>query len=215
MTILNSKETNTKNNSSNEYCTIYENIKSIKQIDVYLNKEIGRAENYTNLLNLLRTSDENTTINLYINNGGGYIYSALQIINAIKTAKCLVKTIIDGAAHSASSLIFLIGDVYEVFPNSMMLCHYYSTIEMGKASDIENSIDFNKLYYKNIYREIYEGFLTKDEINRVFKGEDIWLNHTQIMKRLKKRSVYFKKQEKEEKSKKEKRIITKHKKTNK
>ena len=62
-------------------------IESVDQYDIYLNDEIKPSEKYVELLNILNTSKENDKINIYLNNNGGYLDTAIQIINYIEDCK--------------------------------------------------------------------------------------------------------------------------------
>jgi len=67
------------------------------------------------------------------------------------------------------------------------MCHYYSGAITGKGNEIETQSAFDKKYIKQLFRDVYKGFLSKSELTRLFKGEDFWFDSKQIRTRLKKK----------------------------
>ena len=165
-------------------CQIYESGVNISYFDLYLTGEILSPENYTEMINLLRSVGEGTLIRIYINSGGGDFISAVQIINAMRDSKADIMTILDGNAHSAASFIFLNGGCFVVKPGSSMLCHTYSGGEVGKGPDLKRSLEFHHEQINKFIDENYSGFLSTEETERLKNGEDFWLDYNQITSRL-------------------------------
>jgi len=157
----------------NEYCKIQPTDVTTKRYDVYLNFLIDKPHFYFEFLELMRSANEEDEIFVHINNNGGYVDTTMQIINAMKECEAHITTCIEGACHSAASMILLSGDSVKVSVHGSMLCHYYSGIAYGKGSDIESQVLFDKNMYKGFYYKIYNKFLTKQEIKRMISGVDI------------------------------------------
>lgn len=184
---------------------IFENESKRRSISFYLNNEIDddSSSDIISLLNILRTVDSNDEVRIYLNCFGGRLDYTIQILNAIKDCAGTVVTIIDGLCISAASMIFLAGDEYIVNDFSTMMNHYYSAEMKGKGNEIEKYMEYTLKFSHKLYREIYEGFLSESELQRLFSGEDIWLDAKGIAKRLIARNLYFtKKQKKSKKDKK-------------
>jgi len=71
-----------------------------------------------------------------------------------------------------------------VYPYASMLCHVYSSGAFGKRSDVQAQLEHEYPYYRKFFDDIYSGFMTKAELNKVWKGTDLWLNAEQIQERL-------------------------------
>lgn len=170
---------------SNEYCKVEITNISTKRYDVYLNYMIDKPHHYVEFLELLRSADENDEIYIHINNNGGYLDTAIQLINTMKESKAHIITCLEGACHSAASLVFLSGDSVRVAELGSMLCHYYSGGSIGKGQEIESQVMFDKDYYKKLFHKIYSKFLTPQEIKKVIDGQDIWLDSQEVLKRAK------------------------------
>ena len=152
---------------------------------VFLDNEVKSSEEYTELFNILIDAGVNDEINIYINNDGGLIDTAIELINLINDSDATITTILTGSGHSAASLIFMAGDKKIVKKHSYMLCHFYSGWIGGKGNEIIASSKFHDKHLKKWFADIYKDLLTKKELTQMFAGTDIWLSDEDIKKRLK------------------------------
>lgn len=152
----------------------------------YIVDELEEVEPYLDLLHILATAEQHDTIYIHLNSGGGRLDVAIQIINAIKSSSAMVITVLTGSACSAASLIFLAGHKYIINPLSTFMIHNYSTISHGKGGELASSVKYNQTFFKKLFKSIYGGFLTEDEIENVVNDKDIWMDSDQVIARLKK-----------------------------
>lgn len=66
-------------------------------------------------------------VTVNINSPGGDLYMGIAIHNALRSLNCKVKTVIQGIAASAASIIFCAGDERLVYPGSVLMVHGVST----------------------------------------------------------------------------------------
>lgn len=168
----------------NDFCKIQPTNVITMRYDVYLNYIIDKPHHYFEFLELLRSANSEDEIYVHLNNNGGYVDTAMQIINTMKESKAHIVTCLEGACHSAASLIFLCGDTVKVSEFGSMLCHYYSGGARGKGNEIEAQVIFDKDYYKKFFNKIYKKFLTTEEIKKLLRGEDKWLDSKEIIRRV-------------------------------
>lgn len=62
-------------------------------------------------------------VTVNINSPGGDLYMGIAIHNALRALNCKVKTVIQGIAASAASIIFCAGDERLVYPGSVLMVH--------------------------------------------------------------------------------------------
>lgn len=155
-----------------------------KDHDVFLDSEIGEPSQYRELVQLLINSTENDRINLHINSPGGDLDAAAAIITGIQCARAEVKAFLMGACHSAASIITMYCPCIHVFPPAYMMCHTASFGSSGNTSTIKAHTDFTVTQVEKLLDDAYEGFLTKDEIEKVKQGIEIWFDSAEITKRL-------------------------------
>ena len=153
----------------------------------YLDQDIGMPDEYRDLISTLENMQENDTLNLMINSHGGALHTAVAIVNAIRSTRGTVHGVNCGVAISAASCIFLACHSAEVTAHSSLMAHTGSGIEMGKLSDTSKSIIHAEVQINKFYRDVYEHFFTEDEISRILRGEDFWLNDDEICDRLERR----------------------------
>lgn len=159
---------------------------------VALPEEIGSPSQYSTLIALFSFAEEGDTITLEINNGGGYLNTALQICNAMADCKAHITAILNTEGHSAASLIFLSADSCGVGKYASMLCHEGGTGMMGKPSDVRRQMQHYDKMGERVIRDTYEGFLTVEEIDRILDGLELFLDDKEIIERLGIRDEYFK-----------------------
>lgn len=151
--------------------------------NVYLTETVDYPSQYNKLVHLLRTAQGYETINLYINNGGGVIDSAFFIIDAIKDSVAHVVAYLSGTVASAATVITLACDELVVSKYLSFMIHNYSTGMQGKGHELKAYQNFTDRELNRAFKEIYEGFLTEDEMDKVIDGSDIWLNEEEVVER--------------------------------
>ena len=116
---------------------------------VYFYSEVDRDSSYE-LINCLKEAEDNCVnlghstnikdvhipIYLHINSLGGCIFSALNVIDHIRSSKFEVHTIIEGSTASAGTLISVAGVKRYIRPNAYMLIHQLSSGCWGKMAEI-------------------------------------------------------------------------------
>lgn len=155
--------------------------------DFYLNGNIEGPEEYVEWNHLIRTSSENDVIYLHINCYGGDVMTAIQLMRALSESRAQVVASVEGACMSAATFIFLIADAFEISDHSMFMFHNYSGFSIGKGNEMKEQIFHEEKWAKNLLTKLYAGFLTKDEIQEICNGRDIWMGPEEVGKRLEKR----------------------------
>lgn len=183
MTDPTSKLIKDEKNDKIDFCKTYSSSIGTRY-DFYLTHVIDDSFNFNDLFDILRKASDKDEVFIHINSPGGYVDASSQIINNIKECSAVVTTIMEGQATSAASMIFLSGDEKIVRNHGYMLCHYYSGGCGGKGNEIISRAKFGDKYMRNLFKEIYNKFLTSDEISRLIKGEDFWFSAKEVRARL-------------------------------
>ena len=93
-------------------------------------------------------------IKLHIHSPGGSFFSALSIVDAVKSCKSPVYTYIEGYAASAATLISVVGKRRFAAPNSFMLVHQQRMMWEGKHADFLDEIE-NQKHVTETIQKIY------------------------------------------------------------
>ncbi|WP_293763906.1 Clp protease ClpP [uncultured Aquitalea sp.] len=162
----------------------YESQGVIRQISFYLSGEIGDPIKYTDLLYTLRTASETDLVFLHLNTPGGNFDTGLQIINNIAASPAHVITILEARAYSMGALIFLAGDELIVHDTCQLMFHNYSSALIGKGNEQAAQVMASRKWFDKVMRNVCRPFLSDHELERISKGEDIWLDTDDIRRRL-------------------------------
>lgn len=120
-------------------------------------------------------------INVYINSYGGFVSEAWAIHNALKRQKAKIRTICEGFACSAASLIFMAGDERIMLDTSALWIHNVQTFAAGDykklQSEAEGAKKLNELGMQ-IYLEHVN--LSKEELAEMMDKET-WISPTEAL----------------------------------
>ncbi len=151
----------------------------------YICEEIGDPSEYIEMFHRLNTASEDDIIFFHLNTPGGNLDTGIQLISAIRNTSAKIVTILEGNAYSLGTLIFLVGDVLIVNDHSVMMFHNFSGGLRGKGNEMLGELNASVILFTSIAEDIYLPFLSKDELERIKKGEDIWMQSDEIRERLK------------------------------
>lgn len=156
----------------------------------YITTVIGEPSSYLEMINVLKTSEPHDTIFIYLNTKGGNLYTAIQIISAMRQSAATVITVLEGEVLSAGTMIFLAGHKHIVNDNCSFMIHNYSHGLGGKGNEITIQVKYTDKYFKKLSNDIYGSFLTQDEIQDVLDGKDIWMESEEVKERVKAKLLY-------------------------
>ena len=111
-------------------------------------------------------------INVYINSYGGEVAEGLAIYNQLKRHKAKVKTICDGFACSAASVVFMAGDERVMSSASLLMIHNAWTYTAGNANDLRKQADdLDKITQASINAYMQEVNVTEEELKQMLDDE--------------------------------------------
>jgi ATP-dependent protease ClpP protease subunit len=152
--------------------------------EFYLVGEIKRAEEYIDWFDIIRNAGKNDVVNIHINSYGGDLFTAIQMIRVLGECEGTVICSVEGACMSAATMVFLCADGFEVSGHSMFMFHNYSGGTIGKGGEMYDNIVHERKWSEKLLREIYNNFLTEEEIVSVLNNKDIWMDGDEVIKRL-------------------------------
>ena len=162
----------------------YEQTFTAQQIHFYITNDIGDPAEYVDMVHRILTASQNDVIFIHLNTPGGRLDTGIQIINAMQNSQAKIVTVLESVAHSLGTLIFLAGDEMVVHDHCMMMFHNYRGGVMGKGHEQAAEIGATTKWYTSIAKKIYIPFMTEEEVDRIMKGEDIWMHSPEIRRRL-------------------------------
>lgn len=150
----------------------------------YIVDEIGPVDEFLDLIQTLKTAEEHDTIFIYLNTPGGDLYTAIQIIAAMRQSQATVVTCLEGEVASAGTLIFLAAHKYVVNANCTFMIHNYSTWHGGKGNEVAARVKHSEKFFHKLAADLYGKFLTEEEIQEMVNGKDFWMDSEEVLARL-------------------------------
>lgn len=148
-----------------------------------IDTEFESPDTFREIIRAIENDRECDTVVLKINSHGGRTDSAQAVYAALleTKAKTVARVI---TAYSSGSIVAMSCDEIQTTPHCTMMIHNASAGAWGKIGDMKTQTTFLENYFKSWFDELYAGFMTSEEIDDVFKGQDFWLNETDIKRRL-------------------------------
>jgi len=139
---------------------------------------------YRHVVSRIVNTSENDVIEFEIHSGGGQYNGLSALLSALLRTEATSVAYLNGECHSAASMLALSCDSVQVSPFCTMLCHFASFGHAGKGSDVMSAVNHTYNNSVEIFREVYRGFLTEDELDKCIDGKEYWFDAEEIMQRL-------------------------------
>lgn len=158
---------------------------SVNHFVVRIHEHIDVASNYSNLFNLFDSAGEDDEIVLDICSPGGSLDTCILIRRAMARCPAQITARIGPTCSSAAGAIALGATSFEIDGNSAMMVHHGS-LGMGrmKMSDLYASATHSKNQIERFIKDVYENFLTEEEIQQVLGGREIYMDADELSDRL-------------------------------
>ena len=157
---------------------------------MYILEEIHAPINYGEVIELLADLDESVTVEVYLNTPGGSLDSAIMLMSVFKGCKARLIGKLSGTVASAGTMLTMVMDEIDIAPYTAFMVHAWLVQgQGGKANEVEAENAFNKKETKRLFHEVYSGFLSSREINKILAGKDVWLNKEEVEARWSKKTA--------------------------
>ncbi|AUR82486.1 Clp protease [Vibrio phage 1.152.O._10N.222.46.E1] len=137
---------------------------------------IEQPSDYAREFEILRQARKGDKVLVTINTPGGRLDTAVHLIDAIEQCKGQVTARLVGDGFSAGSLIFLSCKNKQVGKFGSLMLHRESGGIVGKGSDTEKQMEYQKKYMNEVYADIYSKYLDERDMERLMDGTDLWFS---------------------------------------
>lgn len=162
----------------------YEQQYSASHVHFYISEGIGEPKEYVDMIHRINIASPADVIYIHLNTPGGQLDTGVQIINAMQNSQAKIVTVLESMAHSLGTMIFLAGDEMVVNDNCMMMFHNFNGGMVGKGNELTSQLDATVKWFNTLAKKVYIPFMSEDEFERISRGEDLWMQSTEIRKRL-------------------------------
>lgn len=164
--------------------------------EFYLTGRIEEADRYIAVFDMIRHATSEDVIKIYVNSPGGDLFTALQFGRAMGDSDATIIVSVEGQCCSAATIIALAADMVELSNHCVWMCHNYSSGMIGKGHELHSQAEFERDWSIKLMKDIYDGFLSESEIQRMLNGADLWMGADDVMERLNKRQKHMQKKNK-------------------
>lgn len=151
----------------------------------YMSGKLDEVEKYTEWLNVIKNCNPNDVIILTINCYGGYVYTAVQLRNALELCPAYVVVEVEGACFSAATMFLNIAMEFTISPYATFMFHDYSGGVIGKGSEMYSQITHDREWSKELDKKMYKWILSNEEMEKISEGADLWFKAEEMIPRLK------------------------------
>lgn len=164
--------------------------------EFYLTGRIEEADQYIAVFDMIRHATSEDVVKIYVNSPGGDLFTALQFGRAMGDSDATIIVSVEGQCCSAATIIALAADMVELSNHCVWMCHNYSSGMIGKGHELHSQAEFERDWSIKLMKDIYDGFLSESEIQRMLNGADLWMGADDVMERLNKRQKRIQKKNK-------------------
>ena len=158
---------------------------------IFVYGPIISAEQMVEAMMAFSSANEGDTVIVYLSTGGGCIDATDTFIDGMRECRGRVVVKASGAVHSAGTLILLNAPEFSLSAGFNSLFHNGSVGYGGKYSDWRKGAAFISKAMERLFSETYVGFLTPDELERLIRGEDFWMDAEEFLERHKRQQEHF------------------------
>jgi ATP-dependent protease ClpP protease subunit len=158
--------------------------KSVTHLHSFYLYEVEHPEEYTEWFETIRHASQNDIIKIHINSPGGVLTTAIQLMRCLEETEATVICSVEGECMSAATMIFLCADMVEVSNHSMFMFHNYSGGTFGKGGEMMDQLQYERSWSEKMLRDVYEDFLTEEEIGMMLNNKDLWMTGDEVVERM-------------------------------
>lgn len=176
-----------------QFCAYEKRTMHAHKVTVHLDGPILSARHYRMVASEAADLSENDELEFRISSPGGDMNGLIALLDVINTTEANVTAVIAGESHSAASMLAVSCPNVVVSPYATMLVHNASLgAGRAKAYDLKQYVDHTTEFCNNLFRDVYTGFLSEDEVEEVIQGKELWMGADEISERLEQMMEYKK-----------------------
>ena len=116
------------------------------------------------------------TINVYINSYGGEVAEGLAIYNQLRRHRAKIRTVVDGFACSAASVVFMAGDERAMSNASLLMIHNAWLLTVGDQNGLrKNADDLEIINAATIQAYLNHVNISEDKLREMMDAET-WIS---------------------------------------
>lgn len=161
---------------------------------------VGSPEDHYEQLEALKHANSGELFVCTLSSCPGGSYSGLLAWkNALEGTQAHTVAILEGDLASAGTILPNFFDEIHVTPYTTYMVHSANLgIHRNTSANVERNAAFQAKQMERFLREVYEGFLTEEEIQKVLDGVELYMNDDEVQERLDNRREFLSENSNEE-----------------
>lgn len=152
---------------------------------------INSIGQFSSAIHTLENATPEDTVTIHLQSPGGSLDAVGAFIHAMYKCLAPIHVVASGGVHSAATFILLQADSFELASNFNSLIHNGSGAAFGNMNEYYAKSEFDKQFIRKQFEEMYEGFLSSEELDGVIRGDNIWIDAQGWCNRELLRATYF------------------------
>lgn len=143
---------------------------------IEIDSTIECVSQFSTAIQVLQRAKEDDDVEIYLQTNGGNVNATDAFLHAMHKCQAPIHICATGGVHSAGTHILLAANSFELSDSFNSLIHCGSDGAYGNVNEYRAKSKFDEAFRVKEFRNLYEGFLTSNEIEDVLGGKDIWLD---------------------------------------
>lgn len=169
-----------------------------RSFEIYLDRDLTEPEDFRAELQAIRSCGPADKVTIYMNCHGGRLDTMMSFVNSIRNTRAEVMCVAEGTIASAATMIAMVCDSVVIMPHTRFMIHNVSYGACGFGNNVQAQAEFYTKENQRLLEDLYQGFLSVEEIAKVVGGQELWLSDDEALERFKKRATLLAEKQEED-----------------
>ncbi len=167
--------------------------RSFDIIRIYLTEDgIEGVSDHLDQIEAINAACEDDVIEVYcMNCPGGSADTIIALLNALACTDAHTVCIIEGHNASAGTMPAMVTNEVHIGKYASFMLHSVSGGVIGSMKNTAEAAKFYERQYAAFIEEVYQGFVSPDELSLIHNGREIYLSAEDIAQRLESRQEFL------------------------
>lgn len=156
---------------------------------VTLDEVFEHSSQFAQLVELLEGANESDVFQIRLHTPGGSLDSVYPLISAMKNTEGFIHLHVDSGVASAGTLLMMCAHMVSFNEYVSVMFHNVQYAAYGHGGNVEAQTKHFTQTHEKMIRDLYKDFLTSEEIQKLFYGQEIWMSPQEVHDRLKDREA--------------------------
>jgi ATP-dependent protease ClpP protease subunit len=157
---------------------------------VTINEDFESPSQFEDIVEILDAAGSGDGVFIRLSTNGGNIHAVLPLLGAMASTEAHVHVHLESDVASAGTFLAMKADSVSINKHVSVMCHQVKFGSVGQGNHVEDHVAHVMKASKKLCNDMYEGFLTPDEISKMLSGTEIYMNDIEFMERIETRDAF-------------------------